>query len=76
MVRCSSTRRLWCGDRDSDGNDDDRPLIDNHDSDGMPTDWAVAQLREEQQRRHRKENEERKARHAEELAAAVEEEAR
>ena len=54
-----------------DDDDDDRPVIDNHDNDGMPTDWAVAQLREQQQRRHAKENQEREARHAEELAAAV-----
>ena len=64
--------RPFIDDRDSDGNDDDRPLIDNPDSDGKSTDWSVAALREETLRRHRKENEERQARHAVELAAAIE----
>ena len=66
-------------DSDNDGgsgavshDDDDRPSIDDRDSDGMPIDLAVAQLREETLRRHRTEDEERKARHAEELAAAIE----
>ena len=52
---------------DDDDDDDDRPVVHN-DDDG---DWAVAQLREQQQRRFAVEHQERGARHAKELVAAV-----
>ena len=51
----------------NDDDDDDRPVVHN-DDDG---DWAVAQLREQQQRRFAVEHQERGARHAKELVAAV-----